>query len=106
MKRCAVVLSLLVAAGCGKQVPSDREFCEQRERAYELAYPEEPHPDHDQRVGMCERGVADEHRSDVDRNGRDMFQRRLACADHLGEGPPLDAWRAMKNCESATLFLK
>jgi hypothetical protein len=98
-------LLLLALVACGSRTPSDRELCEQRERAYERAYPDMASNDHAMRVDMCTRGVADEHKRDVDADGKDMFQRRVACAKHLGDGPALEAWQAMKNCESRTLFL-
>jgi hypothetical protein len=93
----------LALAACGPHVPTDREFCEQRERAFERAYPEDNPSDHAMRVDMCVRGIADEHGREVDPEGRDSFQRRLICAKHLGKNAALEAWQAMKNCESATL---
>jgi hypothetical protein len=106
VRRTLASFALAALAACGSRTPSDREFCEQREAAYDRAYPNETNNlDHGERVDMCTRGVAEEHGSDVDANGNDIFKRRLACAKHLGEQPPLAAWEAMKDCESRTLFL-
>ncbi len=106
MLRALAFPLLALVAACGSGTPSDRELCEQRERAYERAYPDMANgSDHADRVDACTRGVAEEHGDEVDGNGNDMFKRRVACAKHLGEQPALAAWEAMKDCESRTLFL-
>lgn len=106
MRRTLACFAFATLAACGSRTPSDRELCEQREAAYDRAYPDQANSiDHGKRVDMCTRGVAEEHGSDVDADGNDMFKRRVACARHLAEQPALAAWEAMKDCESRTLFL-
>ena len=99
------LLFVLVVVGCKHHPLSDHDYCEQRQSAYERAYPDDKSEigDHAKLVEMCEHGIATEHNSSV-HDGKDMFERRMACSTHLGDEPALRVWEDMKDCESKTLF--
>ena len=101
-----LVLGLALAA-CTKGKLTDRDYCDLRWTTAERANADQPplQTSHAERVDACVRSVAGEHGRDVGPDGRDMFDRRLACGKHFGEEPARKVWEDAMRCEQETLRL-
>ena len=98
-------LVCLALVACTKGKLTDCDYCELRWTASERANTDQPplQLGHAELVDSCVRGVVKEHGVEVDKAGRDMFERRLACAKHLGEAPARKVWEEAIRCEQETL---